>query len=95
MFFRIARFISLNSTDPGSPILVAIVTFALSRTGSDAPAGRWDGETLILVRGAAALVRSADPRFFKDFLPDLAKVAEFDLTIAGSGADAAGIGCAG
>ncbi|OAF09970.1 hypothetical protein AYJ54_12335 [Bradyrhizobium centrolobii] len=96
MFFRIARFISLNSTDPGSSIFAATVTFALSTTGSDMSAeGSVDG-TLILVDGGAALARSVDPRFFGgDFLPDLAGGAEFDLTIAGAGANAAGVGSAG
>gem|GEM_PF-3702899 len=96
MFNRIARFISLNSADPGSSIFDAIVTFALSRTVSDLAAGRSGAGSLILVRGAAALARSADPRLFGDgLLPDFAEVAEFDLTIAGVGANAAGVGSAG
>ncbi|WP_156947057.1 hypothetical protein [Bradyrhizobium sp. WSM3983] len=96
MFFRIARFMSLNSADFGSSIFVAIATFALSRAGSDISADRSDAGTLILVREDAALARSADSRFFgDDFLPGLAGVAEFDLTTAGSCASAVGIGCAG
>jgi hypothetical protein len=96
MFFRIARFTSLSSTVSGSPICVAIATFALSRAGSDISAVRSGAGTLIVVRGDAALARSVDPRLFGDeVLPGLAGVAEFDLTTAGSCANAVGIGRAG
>ncbi|WP_271597737.1 hypothetical protein [Bradyrhizobium sp. CCBAU 45384] len=96
MFFRIARFTSLSSTVSGSPNCVAIATFALSRAGSDFSAVRSGAGTLIVVRGDAALARSADPRFFGDeVLPGFADVPEFDLTTAGSCANAVGIGRAG
>lgn len=95
VFFRMARFMSLNSADPGSSICAAIVTFALVRTASAMSVARSGVGTLILVRGDA-LARSAGPCFFDDgLLPDFAGVAEFDLTIAGAGANAAGIGAAG
>ncbi len=91
MFFRVARFTSLSSSVSGVPICVAIATFALSRAGSGISAGR----SLILVRGDEALASSVDPRFFEvDVLPGFAGVAELDLTTAGSGANAFGIGCA-
>ncbi len=96
VFFRMARFMSLNSADPGSSICAAIVTFALVRTGSAMSAACSGVGTLILVRGDAALARSGGPCFFDDgLLPDFAGVAEFDLTIAGAGANAAGTGSVG
>ena len=42
IFFRMARFTSMNSTDAGSFNFAAIVVLALTMTGSDVSAGRSD-----------------------------------------------------